>query len=61
MSCRGCNSVWCSSKPSKPRHRLETPKILKDLGLSYVLDWCADDQPFPLNVPGMISVPYATS
>jgi peptidoglycan/xylan/chitin deacetylase (PgdA/CDA1 family) len=37
----------------------ETPKILKDLGLSYVLDWCADDQPFPLNVPGMISVPYA--
>jgi len=37
----------------------ETPKILKDLGLSYVLDWCADDQPFPLNVPGMISVPYS--
>ena len=37
----------------------ETPKILKDLGLSYVLDWCTDDQPFPLNVPGMISVPYA--
>lgn len=37
----------------------ETPTILKELGLSYVLDWCADDQPFPLNVPGMISVPYA--
>lgn len=37
----------------------ETPKILKELGLSYVLDWCADDQPFPLTVPGMISVPYA--
>ena len=32
---------------------------MKDLGLSYVLDWCADDQPFPLNVPGMISVPYS--
>ncbi len=30
-----------------------------ELGLSYVLDWCADDQPFALNVPGMISVPYA--
>jgi len=25
----------------------------------YILDWCADDQPFPLNVPGMISLPYA--
>ncbi len=37
----------------------ETPNILKELGLSYVLDWCADDQPFPLNIPGMISVPYA--
>jgi len=37
----------------------ESPRILKDLGLSYVLDWCADDQPFPLSVPGMISVPYS--
>lgn len=37
----------------------ETPRLLKELGLSYVLDWCADDQPFPLNVPGMISVPYS--
>lgn len=37
----------------------ETPKIIKELGLSYVLDWCADDQPFPLNVPGLISVPYS--
>ncbi len=37
----------------------ETPRILKDLGVFYVLDWCADDQPFALNVPGMISVPYA--
>jgi allantoinase len=37
----------------------ETPRVLKELGLSYVLDWCADDQPFPLNVPGMISVPYS--
>jgi peptidoglycan/xylan/chitin deacetylase (PgdA/CDA1 family) len=36
-----------------------TPTLLRELGLSYVLDWCADDQPFPLNVPGMISVPYA--
>lgn len=37
----------------------ETPKLLKELGLSYVLDWCADDQPFPLNIEGMISVPYS--
>ncbi|MBW4577949.1 MAG: polysaccharide deacetylase family protein [Tildeniella nuda ZEHNDER 1965/U140] len=37
----------------------ETPELLKELGLSYVLDWCADDQPFPLNIAGMISVPYS--
>jgi peptidoglycan/xylan/chitin deacetylase (PgdA/CDA1 family) len=37
----------------------ETPQLLKKLGLTYLLDWCADDQPFPLNVPGMISVPYS--
>jgi len=37
----------------------ESQRILKDLGLTYVLDWCADDQPFPLSVPGMISVPYS--
>jgi hypothetical protein len=36
-----------------------TPRILKELGLSYVLDWTADDQPFLLNVPGVISVPYS--
>jgi peptidoglycan/xylan/chitin deacetylase (PgdA/CDA1 family) len=38
-----------------------TPALLAELGLSYVLDWCADDQPFPLNVDGarFISVPYA--
>jgi peptidoglycan/xylan/chitin deacetylase (PgdA/CDA1 family) len=37
----------------------ETPRLLRELGLTYVLDWCADDQPFPLNVPGMMSVPYS--
>lgn len=38
-----------------------TPRLLAELGLSYTLDWCADDQPFPLNVPGkqFINVPYA--
>ncbi|HYC69259.1 polysaccharide deacetylase family protein [Brevundimonas sp.] len=38
---------------------LDTPELLRELGLSYVLDWTADDQPFHLNVPGMISVPYS--
>ncbi len=37
----------------------QTPALLKELGLNYVLDWTADDQPFPLNVEGMISVPYS--
>ena len=36
-----------------------TPRLLAELGYTYVLDWCADDQPFALNVPGMISVPYS--
>jgi allantoinase len=35
-----------------------TPRLLADLGLGYVLDWTNDDQPYPLNVPGMLSVPY---
>jgi peptidoglycan/xylan/chitin deacetylase (PgdA/CDA1 family) len=37
----------------------DTPRLLRELGLTYILDWCADDQPFPINVPGMISVPYS--
>ncbi|MEV4224509.1 hypothetical protein [Nonomuraea sp. NPDC049725] len=37
---------------------LRTPALLAELGLSYVLDWTCDDQPFRLNVPGMLSVPY---
>lgn len=36
-----------------------TPELLAELGLTYVLDWTADDQPFPLTVPGMIGVPYS--
>jgi hypothetical protein len=34
----------------------ETPRILKELRISYVLDWTANDQPFTLDIPGMISV-----
>jgi allantoinase len=37
----------------------ETPRLLAELGLSYVLDWTSDDQPYRLNVPGMLSVPYS--
>ena len=37
----------------------DTPRLLRELGLTYILDWCADDQPFALNVPGMMSVPYS--
>lgn len=33
----------------------ETPRLLAELGLSYVLDWTNDDQPYPLNVPGMLT------
>lgn len=37
-----------------------TPDILAELGLTYVCDWTADDQPFPLRVKTgkMINVPY---
>jgi allantoinase len=39
----------------------DTPELLAELGLSYLLDWCNDDQPFPLKVRAgrMISVPYS--
>jgi len=38
-----------------------TPELLADLGVDYILDWCADDQPFPMRVPNgrMIGVPYS--
>ncbi|MFF8029606.1 polysaccharide deacetylase family protein [Streptomyces sp. NPDC007896] len=36
----------------------DTPRLLADLGLQYVLDWTNDDQPYALNVPGLLSVPY---
>lgn len=38
-----------------------TPELFAELGGTYILDWCADDQPFPMNVKAgpMISVPYS--
>jgi peptidoglycan/xylan/chitin deacetylase (PgdA/CDA1 family) len=35
-----------------------TPRLLAELGLGYLLDWTNDDQPYSTNVPGMLSVPY---
>ncbi|MGO1057329.1 polysaccharide deacetylase family protein [Crossiella sp. CA198] len=37
----------------------QTPALLAELGLGYVLDWTNDDQPYPLTVPGLLSVPYS--
>jgi allantoinase len=38
-----------------------TPALLAELRFTYILDWCNDDQPFPVNVKSatMISVPYS--
>lgn len=38
-----------------------TPHLLAELGIDYVLDWCNDEQPYPMNVRQgrMISVPYS--
>lgn len=36
-----------------------TPELLAELGYRYVLDWTNDDQPYPLRVPGILSVPYS--
>jgi peptidoglycan/xylan/chitin deacetylase (PgdA/CDA1 family) len=53
--------------PQRPRGWLgpvltetfDTPELLRELGFDYVLDWCCDDRPFPLRIPGLISVPYS--
>ena len=36
-----------------------TPRLLRERGFTYLLDWCVDDVPFELNIPGMLSVPYS--
>jgi peptidoglycan/xylan/chitin deacetylase (PgdA/CDA1 family) len=40
----------------------DTPDLLAECGISYVCDWVADDQPFPISVKTgrMINVPYAS-
>ena len=37
----------------------QTPALLAELGLGYLLDWTNDDQPYRLNVPELLSVPYS--
>jgi len=37
----------------------ETPRILAEYGLTYLLDWCCDDQPFAFAKHGLVSVPYS--
>ena len=36
-----------------------TPGLLRERSFTYLLDWCCDDQPFDLNVEGLVSVPYS--
>jgi peptidoglycan/xylan/chitin deacetylase (PgdA/CDA1 family) len=38
-----------------------TPKLLAEQGFTYTLDWCCDDQPFPLDpaLGRIVSLPYA--
>lgn len=36
-----------------------TPELLAAEGVEYVLDWTNDDQPYPTNVPGLLSLPYS--
>jgi hypothetical protein len=52
------NSDVCTRYP-QIIEAFQTPALLAELGLRYVLDWTNDDQPYPLNVPGMLSVPYS--
>ena len=59
--------IFDGALPSRPKGWLgpggsetfETPRLLREIGFTYLLDWCCDDQPFPLTIPGMISVPYS--
>jgi peptidoglycan/xylan/chitin deacetylase (PgdA/CDA1 family) len=38
----------------------DTPRLLREAGFDYLLDWTNDDQPYPLSgVPGLLSVPYS--
>ena len=36
-----------------------TPRLMAELGMTYTCDWCNDDQPYRLDVDGVISVHYS--
>jgi peptidoglycan/xylan/chitin deacetylase (PgdA/CDA1 family) len=60
-------AVLDAALPARPRGWLgpgltetrNTPRLLAEAGFTHLLDWCCDDQPFPLTVPGLLSVPYS--
>jgi peptidoglycan/xylan/chitin deacetylase (PgdA/CDA1 family) len=41
------------------RASAHTAELIADAGFSYVCDWCADDQPFAMDVDDLLSVPYS--
>ena len=55
VPCQARIRRWGRRSPKSFR----TPELLAGLGLSYVLDRTNDDQPYRLNLPGMLSVPYS--
>jgi allantoinase len=60
-------ATFDASLPERPKGWLgpaltetfATPHLLRERGVEYLLDWTADDRPFELNIPGMLSVPYS--
>jgi len=59
-----------ATPPASPDHRGRAARkwawlahgktnAARQTGMTYVLDWTNDDQPYDLNVPGMLTVPYA--
>jgi peptidoglycan/xylan/chitin deacetylase (PgdA/CDA1 family) len=60
-------ATWDAHLPSRPKGWLgpaltetfASPRLLQERGVEYLLDWTADDRPFHLNLPGMLSVPYS--
>ena len=64
---REMHEVICAATGTAPKgwlgpaltETLNTPALLAELGYTFLLDWCCDDQPFDLEVGGMISVPYS--
>lgn len=49
---------WLSPGLTETYH---TPDLLAEAGITYLADWCVDDQPFPMRVRTgrMISIPYS--